>query len=242
MSSRIYSCDIDGNLRRLKFLKPDYLIVSSVFCSFEQLPVKRTIPYQSGTFFITFTCKDWLPLIEISYSYDLVYTWFAILRNNGHYINAYVIMPNHIHVLITFVDAETSINNIIGNGKRFMAYQIVNRLEQMNKLALLKRLHDSVEEPKKKRNKLHDIWEISFHWKHCSNDSIKYQKLNYIHNNPCSGKWKLAVIAEKYVHSSAGFYATGKQGVFFVDNIESMKDIVLNPRTSLALLEDITGG
>ena len=148
-------------------------------------------------------------------------------------------MPNHIHVLITFVASEISINNIIGNGKRFMAYQIVNRLEQLNKLALLKRLHDSVEERKKKRNKLHDIWEVSFHWIHCYNDSIKYQKLNYIHNNPCSGKWKLAVIAEMYVHSSAGFYATGKQGVFFVDNIENMKEIVLNPRTFPASREDI---
>jgi REP element-mobilizing transposase RayT len=244
MSSRIYSCDVDGEYYSccFNFINPIFFLVPHVYTSFEPLPVKRTIPYNYGTFFITFTCKDWLPLIKICEAYELVYNWFALLKNQGHYINAYVIMPNHIHVLITFVDVETSINNIIGNGKRFMAYQIVNRLEQLNKSALLKRLQDSVEEGKKKRNKLHDIWEVSFHWKHCSNDSIKYQKLNYIHNNPCSGKWKLAVIAEKYVHSSAGFYATGKQGVFFVDNIESMKDIVLNPRTSLALLEDITGG
>jgi REP element-mobilizing transposase RayT len=151
-------------------------------------------------------------------------------------------MPNHIHVLITFVDAETSINNIIGNGKRFMAYQIVNRLEQLNKSALLKRLHESVEERKKKRNKLHDIWEVSFDWKLCYSDKFKCQKLNYIHRNPCSWKWRLASAPEYYLHSSAGFYATGKQGVFFVDNIESMKDILLNPRTSPTLREDISGG
>jgi hypothetical protein len=31
-------------------------------------------------------------------------------------------------------------------------------------------------------------------------------KLEYIHANPCSGKWRLAVSASGYAHSSAGFY------------------------------------
>ena len=122
-----------------------------------------------------------------------------------------------------------------------MAYQIVNRLEHMNNSSLLKRLHETVEERKKRRNKLHDIWEVSFHWIHCYNDRIKYQKLNYIHNNPCSGKWRLASAPEHYLHSSAGFYVTGKHGVFFIDNIDKMKDIVLNSRTSAALRDDILG-
>jgi hypothetical protein len=36
------------------------------------------------------------------------------------------------------------------------------------------------------------------------------QKLNYIHNNPLQDKWKLAEAPEKYVYSSALFYATGR--------------------------------
>ena len=34
-------------------------------------------------------------------------------------------MPNHIHALISFVNAKQIINTIIGNGKRFMAYEIL---------------------------------------------------------------------------------------------------------------------
>ncbi|MBI5856471.1 MAG: hypothetical protein HZB42_02375 [Sphingobacteriales bacterium] len=41
------------------------------------MPVRRDIPYNRGLFFITFTCHKWLPLIEQTNSYDLVYNWFS---------------------------------------------------------------------------------------------------------------------------------------------------------------------
>lgn len=34
-------------------------------------------------------------------------------------------MPNHIHALISFAETGQRINTIIGNGKRFMAYEII---------------------------------------------------------------------------------------------------------------------
>lgn len=194
-------------------------------CFFVFLPVRKTIPYNRGTFFITFTCKDWLPIIELCKGYDVVYQWFSILKANGHYINGYVIMPNHVHVLITFVDTGQQINSIVGNGKRFMAYTLVKRLKAFNYLKLLKRLHESVELTRKKNKKLHDIWENSFDWKHCASDYFIYQKLNYIHANPCKGKWMLSSNFEEYPYSSAFFYLTGIQGLFPVDNIELMKDV-----------------
>jgi hypothetical protein len=35
------------------------------------------------------------------------------------------------------------------------------------------------------------------------------QKLNYIHNNPVSGKWQLAETFLEYEHSSVCFYEKG---------------------------------
>ena len=63
------------------------------------MPVKRTIPYSSGIFFITFTCHQWLPLIDTTNGYDIIYNWFEHLKSKGHYIDGYVIMPNHVHAL-----------------------------------------------------------------------------------------------------------------------------------------------
>jgi len=42
-------------------------------------------------------------------------------------------MPNHIHALISFKVTKQSINTIVGNGKHFMAYEIVKRLQAKEK-------------------------------------------------------------------------------------------------------------
>ncbi len=93
------------------------------------MPVLQTIPFNEGTFFITFTCFEWLPLIDKTGGYDIVYKWFDHLKSKGHKINGFVIMPNHVHALITFISCDQTTNTIVGNGKRFMAYEIIRRLE-----------------------------------------------------------------------------------------------------------------
>ena len=103
------------------------------------MPVKRIIPYKSGMFFITLTCHEWLPLIDKVTGYGIVYNWFDHLKEKGHFINGYVIMPNHLHALISFINTKQSINTIIGNGKRFMAYEIINRLKKSAKTGMLEK-------------------------------------------------------------------------------------------------------
>lgn len=44
------------------------------------MPVKQIIPNDKGTFFITFTCFNWMPLIEKVNGYDIVYSWFHITK------------------------------------------------------------------------------------------------------------------------------------------------------------------
>ena len=50
------------------------------------MPVKQTIPYNYGIYSITFTCYNWLQLIDIVNGYDIVYRWFDHLKQQGHYI------------------------------------------------------------------------------------------------------------------------------------------------------------
>lgn len=65
------------------------------------IKLKHTDTY--STYFITFTCVGWISLVEISKAYDKIYSWFTILKDqhNAHII-AYVIMPNHLHVIVHF--------------------------------------------------------------------------------------------------------------------------------------------
>jgi hypothetical protein len=39
-------------------------------------------------------------------------------------------MPDHVHALIAFKNSGKSINTIVGNGKRFTAYDLGVRLKQ----------------------------------------------------------------------------------------------------------------
>jgi ribosomal protein S7 len=58
---------------------------------------------------------------------------------------------------------KRSINKIIGDGKRFIAYDIIKRLEQKElKTHSMKKLEKAVSGTDKKRGKKHEVWEESF--------------------------------------------------------------------------------
>jgi REP element-mobilizing transposase RayT len=84
------------------------------------MSVRRAIAENDGIYFITFTYKNWLPLFELTNSYDEAYKWFDHLKTKGHYITGYVILPNHLHLLIGFKALTHSINTVVSNGKRFI--------------------------------------------------------------------------------------------------------------------------
>ena len=157
-------------------------------------------------YFCTFTCYEWIPLIEITNSYDQVYNWFNLLRKENIETVAYVIMPNHLHNILYFPEANFDLNNIIGNAKRFMAYEIINRLEQNYETHMLQHLKAGVTAREKKKGQLHKVFKDSFDAKAIYSEKFLMQKLNYIHNNPVSGKWNLAKDFVSYEHSSASFY------------------------------------
>ena len=171
---------------------------------------------EPGIYFITFTCHQWLQLIEITKAYDLVYNWFNVLSSKGHTVTGYVVMPNHLHLLLHFAGGNQSLNTHVGNGKRFMAYEIINRLKQQNETNILNKLSQDVQAKDKSRGKKHEVWIDSFDVKQCRTEKFILQKLHYIHNNPCTGKWNLADSSIHYLHSSASFYISGRQGGYAV--------------------------
>ena len=149
-----------------------------------------------------------MPLIDVTKSYDLVYKWFAYLKTKGHPVTAYVIMPNHIHVIICFRESEKSINKIISDGKRFLSYGIVERLKGLERTDLLQICREAVTVREKECGTKYKVFKRSFDMKECFTEPFLRQKVEYIHNNPISKKWSLAADAESYLHSSARFYAT----------------------------------
>ncbi len=150
-----------------------------------------------------------MALFEQTKSYDLVYNWFHILRDYKIDTIAYVIMPNHVHCILYFPDAGFNLNKLLSNGKRFMAYKIVDRLKFANEITTLQILQDALTEREKKKKQLHRVFKDSFDAKAIFSEKFLIQKLNYIHHNPVSGKWNLTADFVSYEHSSASFYEEG---------------------------------
>jgi REP element-mobilizing transposase RayT len=162
-------------------------------------------------YFCTVTCYNWLPLIEEAGAYRSVYRWFGFLKHDGCKLIGYVIMPNHFHVMLFPTHTGTSINQMIGECKRFMAYDIVASIKKQGKLELLGKLAKGVTKSEKRINKKHQVFKTSFDYRLCDGERSVEQRLEYMHHNPVSGKWHLVEDFVNYKHSSARFYELNRE-------------------------------
>jgi REP element-mobilizing transposase RayT len=191
------------------------------------MSARHQIPYMSGMFFITITCARWLPLFEKYNLYSVVYAWFDYLKRMGHYVNAFVIMANHMHLILSFSHTEKSINKIVGDGKRFMSYAIIKKLSEKKEIGILEELKSYLNKTDAARNKKHEVFEPSFDWKLLESDNFMLQKLDYIHTNPVRLKTPIVLDSIEYSHSSALQYFNGKHYLCEVKLLREMKDINL---------------
>lgn len=122
-------------------------------------------------------------------------------------------MPNHLH-LVVYVGANTkNINQTIAGSKRFLAYEIVKRLNSSKNHELLQILKRGVQPNEYKKGKKHQVFRLSFDAKEISEDEVG-NVLDYIHHNPVKGKWSLVEDYASFSYSSAGFYEKGAASLY----------------------------
>lgn len=177
----------------------------------------KTTFIPNSIYFITFTISEWQNVFTEDKYINLAYKWFDYAKEKyKNKIHAYVIMPNHIHILIYISDLSPAISKLIQNAKRFMAYGLVQLLQQDGRVELLELFSRGANHKKGAR---HKIFKEKYDSKIIENERIFIEKLNYIHNNPCTKKWCLTDKPENYKYSSASNYILGK-GIYEVDFVE----------------------
>jgi REP element-mobilizing transposase RayT len=164
-------------------------------------------------YFITITCYKWIPLFAKTRLYDFIYEWFNRVANSGVKVLGYVIMPNHMHLLIYIPVIDKKLNQIIGEAKRFMAYEIIKRLKQNEDSKTLNLLSHSLSNKLSESGQKHRVFYPSFDARICETKEEIEQLLDYIHFNPVSGKWNLVDEYTSYPHSSAAFYELEEKSV-----------------------------
>ncbi len=181
------------------------------------MSVREKIFIPNEIYFITFTVLGWKKIFTEDKYCELVYKWFDYMREKyKNKIYAYVIMPNHIHLIIFISEKSPKLSALIQNAKRFMAYGIVDLLEKDNKINILNYFKNNAEN---KKGAKHKVFEDRYDSKIVKTRSFFLEKLNYVHNNPCSKKWILADSVERCKYSSAANYLVGK-GFYDVEIME----------------------
>lgn len=169
----------------------------------------------NNTYYFTFTILGWKKLFEDNRYCQPVIKWFNYCRDNyGNKIQGYVIMPDHIHLMMHLAENSPKPSILIMNAKRFIAYEIVNLLKQDNRIELLEFFNMYA---RTRFNAHHKIFTDGYDSLLIQSEKFFLQKLNYIHFNPI--KAGLVKEIEDYPYSSASNYLKG-EGYYNIDIVD----------------------
>lgn len=130
-------------------------------------------------YFITCTAKSGLPLFSIPAVAEIILDNLMYLQRQREVtLYGYVIMENHFHAIVLGDDLSKKLRLT----KSFMARQIVDLLQDLNKFKYLGELQFRKLSHKKRSD--YQVWEEGFHPKQIVSDEMMSQKLEYIHFNP----------------------------------------------------------
>jgi len=127
------------------------------------------------------------------------------------HILAYVIMPNHIHLILYFPD-DNRLSDLMRDFKKFTSVSIRKAVEDSGDSKTLNALIYVHRDQKLK------VWMDRFDDVCITSTKIFHIKLDYIHNNPLQLHWQLTKTPDAYPYSSAAFYEGAVSGLVRLTN------------------------
>ena len=160
-----------------------------------------------NVYFFTATILKWQRLLDNDEFKLIIINSFRHFSNERCDFYAFVIMPNHIHVIMQLRnDTKSSFQR---DFLKFTAQSFLNIMSKDSNY----RLKDFRSDLK---DRMYQIWEKKAFWVELKYPEKYFVKLEYIHNNPLAGKWKLAETILDYKWSSAKFHEGEKQDFEFL--------------------------
>ena len=159
--------------------------------------------------FITCTVLQWIPLFTNQQSVDILLNSLKYLQQKDNLkIYAYVILENHLHMLISSDDISKSLQKF----KSFTAKELLKLLQEKQVYTILEQL--SLYKKAHKTHTTYQVWQEGSQPKLIQNDSMMREKITYIHNNPI--KRGYVDEASHWRYSSARNYE-GKDGLIEIE-------------------------
>ncbi|MBU2568450.1 MAG: transposase [Gammaproteobacteria bacterium] len=157
--------------------------------------------------FVTCTVLHWIPVFTRPATVDIVLESLRFLMQDGLKVYAFVILENHLHLVVQSEDMERDISRFKSHtAKHLIRYLSENNVTQiLEQLAFYKKAH--------KGDRAYQFWQEGCHPEWIQNEQIMRQKVEYIHNNPVQRGY--VDLPEHWRYSSARNYA-GQAGLIEV--------------------------
>ena len=142
--------------------------------------------------FITFSCYHRAPFLDtLNARNTFIQSLERTRRWYGFYVVGYVVMPEHVHLLIS-------------EPERSSLHVALQMLKQIVSRKLRRKLAD------------HPFWQPRYYDFNVWSERKRMEKLRYIHNNPV--KRGLVANPEEWEWSSFRHYITGEEGVVEIES------------------------
>jgi putative transposase len=152
--------------------------------------------------FFTATILNWSHLLKPDKYKDIIIESLKFLVSDKRVVlSAFVIMPNHIH-LVWRINKELKYENVQRDFLKYTAQEILRDLKKYHN-SRLKRFYVGA------KDREYQIWERNALSINIFSEKVAVEKINYIHNNPIQERWELCELPEQYKYSSARFYTEG---------------------------------
>lgn len=154
--------------------------------------------------FITATVVDWVDIFSRKIYRDVVIDCFDYcIKNKGMILYSYVIMSNHIHMVVQ--SNEGKLSDLLRDFKKFTSKTILDKIQsapESRKDWMLERFKLATESHS--RNKNFQLWQYGNHAEEIYSEKFMWSKINYIHFNPVRAG--IVLRPQDYIYSSSSNY------------------------------------
>jgi REP element-mobilizing transposase RayT len=149
------------------------------------MSIKYKFDEKEGVYFITSTVVDWIDVFTRDvYRNILLDSIRFCQKNQGLQLHAWVLMPNHLHLICSFIN-NANPGMVIKNIKSFTAMKIIDAIIKNETESRREWMLDLFEKNGKrmKSNFRFQFWQHENHPVLLVNKEMYQQKINYLHEN-----------------------------------------------------------
>jgi putative transposase len=178
---------------------------------------KYSMSDKAGCYFVTFTVIHWIDIFSRKEYRDIIVDSLNYcIEQKGLIVYAWVIMSNHIHLVITTKSDDGNISDIIRDFKKHTSKEITKAIQSIPESRKEWLLNAMSKEAKRiGRATYYKLWKDDNHAVTIDGKIVGIKdRINYVHDNPVRN----GLVEEQwdYVYSSAKDYQ-GKKGLVNIE-------------------------